>query len=405
MSDTTLFIFDLNGTLGAIEIGAALGSFLLGLKPCKLFSITGISPKIQTFSRAQLLEFGNTISSWHATVTFYGQPSHIDSPPISEEITILFSALIYTVVQAFFANRVRILSGGWYLMALAYFLGLLRLIAHIVIVGLFLYYSNIAFVLKWRWLVSTSLSLDLAVDLLITASLCYCLWKLRSSDFEKFALKFDEIDGRHADFVEPWFESIYLTRNTNITEPIIESTILTSAASVIQIVLFMTRSDLVWAAFFIIQAKLFSNAMLASLNGRTRFRVVDNDVSNVAFGSSRSKLKESGDQSTLRGDCTTMQRRANGPSVTQTMHCIDTRIPPHSGMLDGIAIRKKRGVSGSTFLECIACFFRMNCGKILIPAPWGWGRSLVYDWQPPLCIERSLVVMQFGAMAPWIGMH
>ncbi|KAJ7723867.1 hypothetical protein B0H14DRAFT_564972 [Mycena olivaceomarginata] len=44
----------------------------------------------------------------------------------------------------------------------------------------------------------------------------------------------------------------------------IESTILTSAGSVIQIILFLTRTDLIWAGVFLVQSKLFSNAMLAS---------------------------------------------------------------------------------------------------------------------------------------------
>ncbi|KAJ7712004.1 hypothetical protein B0H14DRAFT_690220 [Mycena olivaceomarginata] len=52
----------------------------------------------------------------------------------------------------------------------------------------------------------------------------------------------------------------------------IESTILTSAGSFIQIILFLTRTDLIWAGVFLVQSKLFSNAMLASLNGRQRFR-------------------------------------------------------------------------------------------------------------------------------------
>ncbi|KAJ7059566.1 hypothetical protein C8F01DRAFT_216407 [Mycena amicta] len=52
----------------------------------------------------------------------------------------------------------------------------------------------------------------------------------------------------------------------------VESTVLTSTTSILQIILFLTRTDLVWTIFFMIQAKLISNSMLASLNGRRRLR-------------------------------------------------------------------------------------------------------------------------------------
>ncbi|KAJ7512936.1 hypothetical protein B0H11DRAFT_13361 [Mycena galericulata] len=266
---------DLNGNLGAIEIGSVLGAFLFGVETLQTFNYYNNFPKDSnllksTVALVWLLELGHTISAWHAvysqTVTFYGQPSHILSPPHSEEMTILFAALIYTVVQFFFANRVRILSGQWYIMVLACLLGSMRLVAHIGIVAMLLHYSRVSIVLQWRWLVTTSLSLDLAVDLLITASLCHCLWNLRSCESKRTRTMVDTLI--------LWS---------------LESTILTSAASIMQIILFMTRTDLVWTTFFVIQAKLFSNSMLASLNGRARFRVFDKPVSDLAnsFGLSR----------------------------------------------------------------------------------------------------------------------
>ncbi|KAJ6563930.1 hypothetical protein B0H19DRAFT_1374540 [Mycena capillaripes] len=191
------FLFDLNGSLGAIEIGAVLGTFLFGIETLQTFNYYRNFQKDSKLLKATVglvwvLELGHTISAWHAgyseTVTFYGQPSNILSPPHSEETTLLFAALIYTVVQTFFANRVRVLSGQWYVMALACILGLLRFVGHVSIVALLLHYSRVSILLEWRWLVSTSLSFDLTVDLLITASLCYCLWKMRSCESKRWAL-------------------------------------------------------------------------------------------------------------------------------------------------------------------------------------------------------------------------
>jgi len=65
-----------------------------------------------------------------------------------------------------------------------------------------------------------------------------------------------------------------------------ETTLLTTASGIMQLILFLTRRhDLSWEMFFLIQAKLFSNSMLASLNGRKRFRSLDGDSHVIAFSS------------------------------------------------------------------------------------------------------------------------
>ncbi|KAJ7697497.1 hypothetical protein B0H14DRAFT_3529336 [Mycena olivaceomarginata] len=107
-------------------------------------------------------------------------------------------------------------------MAVPCSLSVLRFIANMGSMTLLLHYARVSILLEWRWLVWTALSFGLAVDMLIMVSMCYFLQKMRWS-----------------------------TESTRW---------------------FTTRTDLVWATFFIIQAKLFSNSMLASLNGRARFR-------------------------------------------------------------------------------------------------------------------------------------
>ncbi|KAJ7342339.1 hypothetical protein DFH08DRAFT_938316 [Mycena albidolilacea] len=66
----------------------------------------------------------------------------------------------------------------------------------------------------------------------------------------------------------------------------LETTLLTTVSGIMQLILFLTRGhDLSWEMFFLIQAKLFSNSMLASLNGRKRFRSLDGDSHVVALSS------------------------------------------------------------------------------------------------------------------------
>ncbi|KAJ6528725.1 hypothetical protein DFH09DRAFT_157098 [Mycena vulgaris] len=243
-------IDDLNGTLGATLVGAVLGTFLFGIETLQTFNYYRDFPRDSrllksTVALVWFLELGHTMSAWHAlysqSVIFYGQPQYISSPPLSEEMTILFAAILYTVVQTFFANRVRVLSGNWHVMTIASCLSLLRFIANMGSLALLLHYSRVSILLQWRWLVSTALALGLTVDILITASMCHFLRRMRSCDSLRTRTMVDTL--------------IVWT---------IESTLLTSAASIMQIILFLTRTDLVWTCFFIVQAKLFSNSMLAS---------------------------------------------------------------------------------------------------------------------------------------------
>ncbi|KAJ7259175.1 hypothetical protein B0H12DRAFT_1232157 [Mycena haematopus] len=194
---SALSFLDLSGSLGATENGTLLGVFLFGIETLQTFHYYRHFSQDSNLLKAVVgfvwvLELGHTISAWHAvsalysqTVTFYGQPGHIISPPLSEETTIVFAAVVYTVVQSFFANRVRVLSGQWYVMALACVLGLLRLIGYVSIVVLLLHFSRVTSALEWHWLITTALSLNLGVDLLITASLCYCLWNMRSCESKR----------------------------------------------------------------------------------------------------------------------------------------------------------------------------------------------------------------------------
>ncbi|KAJ7256254.1 hypothetical protein C8J57DRAFT_1721468 [Mycena rebaudengoi] len=270
----------LNGNLGPTEIGSVVGAFLFGAMTLQTYhyyrGFQNDSVLLRsTVAVVWLLELAHTVCAWHAlysqTVTFYGQPEYISSPPYSEEMTILFAAILYLIVQTFFANRARVLSKNWYIMAVASALNVLRFIATMGSLALLLHYRRVSILLEWRWLVSTALALGLSVDILITLSMCYLLQKLRSSESE---------------------------RTRNIVETLIlwsiESTILTSGTSIMQIILFLTRTDLVWTFFFIIQTKLFSNSMLASLNGRQRFRDSDKDsfevIHFVSAGESKGEM-------------------------------------------------------------------------------------------------------------------
>ncbi|KAJ7146742.1 hypothetical protein C8R44DRAFT_758074 [Mycena epipterygia] len=267
----------LDGTLGNIEIGLVLATFLYGIQTLQTFNYYREYPKDVLALKILVasiwfLELGHTICGCHAmysmTVTFYGRPQHIIDPPVSLIFTLFFHAIIALVVQTFFAFRVGILSRRWPTTIVCCILNLLRLICYLVIFANLYRRPDLALLLtEFHWLAITVLLIGPIVDVITATSLIYHLSRVRDS---------------------------HLNRTTHTVDIIIiwtvETTIITSVSSIVDLILFLTRRDFSWTVFFLIQAKLFSNSMLASLNGRRRFRPLhpmhpNSDSHVIAFNS------------------------------------------------------------------------------------------------------------------------
>ncbi|KAJ6523883.1 hypothetical protein DFH09DRAFT_1329747 [Mycena vulgaris] len=106
----------LDSTLGAMEIGTAVATFLSGILTLQTLNYYGEFPKDSILLRSTiaiiwLFEFGHTICSSHAiywmTVTTYDRPpnSFIPEPPQSLIVTLFFAAGIDPVSQVFFDNQ------------------------------------------------------------------------------------------------------------------------------------------------------------------------------------------------------------------------------------------------------------------------------------------------------------
>ncbi|KAJ7136678.1 hypothetical protein C8R44DRAFT_695577 [Mycena epipterygia] len=190
----------LDGTLGSTLIGGVFATFLFGIGTLQTFNYYRIYPNGASLLRTTVailwfLELGHSICVWHGiyqqTVTFYGQVQYLASPPTSLVISILFTSLVLALVQrhhslssSFFANRIRILSGRWYIQIIGTILMSLRLAFSIVLVVVtvtappgsgFSILDN-----RIHWTFTTVASLGPAVDILTALSLCYLLWRLGS---------------------------------------------------------------------------------------------------------------------------------------------------------------------------------------------------------------------------------
>ncbi|KAJ7091080.1 hypothetical protein C8R44DRAFT_817719 [Mycena epipterygia] len=249
----------LDGSLGAIEIGVIIAIFLYGIQTLQTFNYHSDFPKDSrllktTVAVVWLLELGHTTCICHAlyfmTIKFYGHPEHIGSPPISLILTDLFTPIISIIVQTFFALRVRVVSKRWPIPILCFVLNFVRFVANIGFVVKLLQHPEFSYaVTTLHWLVTLANSIAPAVDIIIAGSLCYFLWQVRDSEFHHTK--------RMVDTIILWT---------------LETTLATSLAGLMTLILFLTRDDLAWFVFYTIQAKVFSNSLLASLNGRKRLR-------------------------------------------------------------------------------------------------------------------------------------
>ncbi|KAJ7608932.1 hypothetical protein DFH06DRAFT_1111036 [Mycena polygramma] len=259
----------LDGTLGAVEVGVLFGTFLFGIATLQAFNYYVTFPKDTIHVKALvafvwLLELGHTICSLHATysvtVTFYGQLEHLEKPPLTLNLISFFSGLLTMTIQTFFAFRVHAVSGRWRLAAACCVSNVVALVlqlvgtAHVIESGGFPSLTG-----KARWMMIANSALIPATNIAIALSLCYSLWQHQT----------------HNGFPQ--------TRSMVVILMVwaLETSAITSAASFMQLILFLTRSDLVWVTFFLIHGKLLSNAMLASLNGRKRFRAVNTESAGI----------------------------------------------------------------------------------------------------------------------------
>ncbi|KAF8216941.1 hypothetical protein K438DRAFT_1798048 [Mycena galopus ATCC 62051] len=252
----------IDGTLGEVQIALVVATWLFGILTLQTFNYFSAFPNDSKVLKGLVgviwfLELGQTISCWHAmyiiSVKFYGQTQHILVPPLSLVFAILFHAFIAIGVQTFFVYRVWVLSGHLPIPILCCVLNLVRLASNILLfagVAKDRIYTSLTTKLRWEVILTGTTSP--VVDIIISASLIYYLRDLRDTTFRQ---------------------------TTQIVNTIViwtlERTLLTTATGVMQVVLYLAlarRNDLSWLVFFLIQGKLFSNSLLASLNGRTRFR-------------------------------------------------------------------------------------------------------------------------------------
>lgn len=146
----------------------------------------------------RFLELGHTIAECHAIYTMliihFGRADLLLHYPASYDVTFLLSGCIAALVQVYLTIRVRLFSGNLIIPVICWILSLSVFVFSVLASVEALIYTNaIMYVLKWDWLISTTISLSAVVDIIIAATLCYFLLKRRNRVHERTARVMEEM--------------------------------------------------------------------------------------------------------------------------------------------------------------------------------------------------------------------
>ncbi|TFK67109.1 hypothetical protein BDN72DRAFT_843485 [Pluteus cervinus] len=249
-------------TIGALEIGVFMSTFLFGIATVQAYIYYRRFPKDGWLIKSLVgmiwvLELGHSICVSHGlfemTLSQYKSPrpgSDRDIEP-SFAIAVLFSGCIASLTQAYFACRLRVLSEKWAIPILFWILALARFVAWIYAgsVGIqdcMRFRNGESDHLDWQWPLVPLLAFGACVDFIVAAMLFYHLYRTQREVLLNTARLLDKL-------------IIWTIQNGFITS---------FAGVATCIALHVQPDSFVWIAVFMLLTRLFSNSFLASLNAR-----------------------------------------------------------------------------------------------------------------------------------------
>ncbi|KAJ7484448.1 hypothetical protein FB451DRAFT_1554976, partial [Mycena latifolia] len=249
----------LDSTIGAMEIGGMISTFLFGLVTIQAFTyfrqFGDDSWKIRSVVifvwAVELIHTSLVLASVYTkTITFFGQLENLAIAPTSMCLSIAFTALIGPSVQAFYAFRILRLSGRIWIPALCWVICIVRFFDLLgCSIAAFVEPDVIKFKIRFWWLIVCGLALSAFSDALITIATCYYLWIQRSNGFQRTQNMVDMM--------------IFWTIQTGL---------LTSITTVGMLIIFLAMDSFVWVALLFLVSRSFSNSLLSTLNSRSSIR-------------------------------------------------------------------------------------------------------------------------------------
>ncbi|KAK7442217.1 hypothetical protein VKT23_016188 [Stygiomarasmius scandens] len=253
----------LGPTLGLLELGALFSTVLYGTVLVQTYNYYHAQFKGDNLvAFVCVLETLHTAVLWtylySRTVENFGNLDALDQVHWALAIIVPISGLIVFFVESFFAYRIYILSRSPYFPVVCVLGLMVRFGLGIAFAVTAIGYRISVYIVEFKWLVTTALTVGAVVDVAITTALCLVL--------------------RRNVTVQP--------RTKQIVDKLvlwaIETGMLTSVCAIIEVILMQTKDNLLWAFFFFMSAKFYSNSLLASLNGRVLLQLIQHDSTSIS---------------------------------------------------------------------------------------------------------------------------
>ncbi|KAJ6487947.1 hypothetical protein C8R45DRAFT_262017 [Mycena sanguinolenta] len=273
--------FNPQTTIGAFELGVLVSYILLGVTTAQVYIYYSRFPNdtsrlrylvalLWSFEMAHAICIGWTL--YQMTVSDYGHPERLILIPRSLAIAVLFSGSVgaggrrpgrESKLQAFFAARIYHISESLYIPCLSWTLSFSRLLGSVAVCFYGLHLKTIPdFDARFAWLLNSLWSVASANDVIIATTLVFWLSRHRGEGEQRTVALVDKLIA--------WT---------------IETGVATSAAGLACLVCFATmESNYIWLAFFVVNARLYSNSLLASLNSRASLRAMVEETHSYSLG-------------------------------------------------------------------------------------------------------------------------
>jgi len=264
---------DIPGTLGALFVGGFVAALFSGVVCSQAFAYFKNYPSDSPFLKALagviwILDFLHIIwvacALWDHLIAHYGQEAQVDYIPWSLAMSIAFTATLTILVHLFLIHRIYKLShGNAYISCPLVLLACARLcFACLTTAKMIQLRSLIEFVRLYTFSFTSGLALSSGLDVLITSSLCFLLYKNRK----------DHPSTNHI-----------LDKLTLYT---FENGLLTCIVAFTSLICWLTnKSNLVFMGLHFVISKFYANSFFATLNTR---RLVQSDRGNRGLGSNAS---------------------------------------------------------------------------------------------------------------------
>ncbi|KAJ7700752.1 hypothetical protein B0H17DRAFT_1046489, partial [Mycena rosella] len=261
------FNYDLNSTIGALQIGIVLSCVLFGVTTTQAYTYYGRFPDDShglkfLVAVVWLCELAHIIcieaTHYRYTISDFLHPANLFFVYWPIAVSLLFSGIIVAGVQGFFALRIYRLSRRAYIPGFIWILAFSRTIFCVVAV---VYGSqpNVTingFVGQRSWVFYALWGVSTTNDLIIASALVYCLYSQRVKANTRTVALVDKL--------------IKWT---------IETGVITSASTTLTVIFFAIQKDNdIWVIFYTLTARLYANSLLASLNSRTTLRAMDDNT-------------------------------------------------------------------------------------------------------------------------------